>query len=55
MKERYFWPIPVMLGEAVTQALVAYVQHLEQEQIVSLFGAVEYDAAYDYKRQRARR
>jgi Arc/MetJ family transcription regulator len=40
---------------AVTQALVTYIQHLEQEKIVSLFGAVEYDDAYDYKRQRARR
>jgi Arc/MetJ family transcription regulator len=40
---------------AVTQALVTYVQHLEQEKIGSLFGAIEYDASYDYKKQRARR
>jgi len=40
---------------AVTQALVDYIQHLEQEKIGSLFGAVEYDPAYNYKSQRARR
>jgi len=39
----------------VTQALVAYIQHLEQEKIGSLFGAIEYDVTYDYKKQRARR
>jgi hypothetical protein len=40
---------------AVTQALVDYIQHLEQEKIGSLFGAIEYDPGYDYKSQRARR
>jgi hypothetical protein len=40
---------------AVTQALVDYINHLEQEKIVSLFGAIEYDSSYDYKKQRARR
>jgi Arc/MetJ family transcription regulator len=40
---------------AVTQALVAYIQHLEQEKIGSLFGAIEYERGYDYKRQRERR
>ncbi len=40
---------------AVTQALAEYIDHLEQEKIGSLFGAIEYDSAYDYKRQRARR
>ena len=39
---------------AVTQALVDYIQHLEQEEIFSLFGSVEYDPAYDHKKQRAR-
>ncbi len=39
---------------AVTQALVDYIQHLEQEKIGSLFGEIEYDSAYDYKKQRAR-
>ncbi len=39
---------------AVTQALVEYVDHLEQEKILSMFGTVDYDPKYDYKRQRAR-
>ena len=38
--------------EAVNQALRAYVQSLEQEKILSLFGTVEYDPDYDYKKQR---
>jgi Arc/MetJ family transcription regulator len=41
--------------EAVTQALVEYVSHLEQRNIESLFGAVPFDPAYDYKKQRSRR
>jgi hypothetical protein len=40
---------------AVTQALSDYVQRLEQEKIVPLFGTIEYDPAYDYKKQRGRR
>ena len=40
---------------AVTQALVDYIHHLEQEKIGSLFGTIEYDRSYDYKNQRARR
>jgi hypothetical protein len=40
---------------AVTQALVDYIQHLEQDKIGSLFGAIDYDPSYDYKSQRARR
>ena len=39
---------------AVTQALIEYVDHLEQENILSLFGTVDYDPAYNYKKQRAR-
>jgi Arc/MetJ family transcription regulator len=38
--------------EAVNQALKTYVQSLEQEKILSLFGTVEYDPDYDYKKQR---
>ena len=41
--------------EAVTRALVDYIQHLEQEKITSLFGTVEYDSKYNYKIQRARK
>jgi Arc/MetJ family transcription regulator len=39
---------------AVTQALVEYIQHLEQQKISGLFGRIQYDPSYDYKRQRAR-
>jgi Arc/MetJ family transcription regulator len=37
---------------AVSKALIEYIQHLEQEKILSMFGKVEYDAEYDYKKQR---
>ena len=40
--------------EAVTQALTDYIRHLRQDRILDLFGKVEFDPAYDYKRQRAR-
>ncbi len=39
---------------AVTQALSEYIDHLEQEKILSLFGAVDFDRGYNYKKQRAR-
>ncbi len=39
---------------AVTQALTEYVHHLEQEKILSLFGSLEFDPTYNYKKQRAR-
>ncbi len=39
---------------AVTQALTEYIHHLEQEKILSLFGSVKFDPAYNYKKQRAR-
>jgi len=37
---------------AVTQALKEYVEHLEQQKILALFGNVDYDPEYDYKKQR---
>ena len=40
--------------EAVTRALTEYIHHLEQEKILSLFGSVDFDSGYDYKKQRAR-
>jgi Arc/MetJ family transcription regulator len=40
--------------EAVTQALTDYIRHLQQERILDLFGKVDFDQKYDYKRQRAR-
>jgi Arc/MetJ family transcription regulator len=39
---------------AVTQALVDYINNKEQEKIMSLFGEIEYDPKYDYKKQRAK-
>jgi Arc/MetJ family transcription regulator len=39
---------------AVTQALSEYINHLEQENILSLFGTVDFDRGYNYKKQRAR-
>ena len=40
--------------EAVTQALTDYIRHLQQERILDLFGKVDFDPGYDYRRQRAR-
>jgi Arc/MetJ family transcription regulator len=39
---------------AVTQALKEYIQQLEQSKMLSLFGSVDFDPKYDYKKQRAR-
>ena len=40
--------------EAVSTALKEYIQYLEQEKILSMFGTVDYDPEYDYKAQRNR-
>jgi hypothetical protein len=40
--------------EAVTQALNEYVRHLRQEKILDLFGKVDFDPDYDYKKQRTK-
>ncbi|HMO52092.1 MAG TPA: type II toxin-antitoxin system VapB family antitoxin [Kiritimatiellia bacterium] len=39
---------------AVTQALTDYIHHLKQENVLSLFGSVDYVQGYDHKKQRAR-
>ncbi len=39
----------------VTQALQEYIQRRKQQQIVELFGNVDWDRRYDYKKQRRRR
>jgi Arc/MetJ family transcription regulator len=39
---------------AVSKALIEYIHQLEQEKFLSMFGAVEYDPEYDYKKQRRR-
>jgi hypothetical protein len=38
--------------ETVTAALDEYIQRRKQQQIVRLFGAIDYDENYDYKRER---
>jgi hypothetical protein len=38
---------------AVTEALTEYIRHLEQEDILPLFGVMEYDPGYDYKARRS--
>ncbi len=38
----------------VTEALKEYIQRRKQIQIASLFGNVDYDPDYDYKKTRSR-
>lgn len=40
--------------EAVTAALTAYIQHKQQQEIISLFGQIDYEDTYDYKKERGR-
>ncbi|OGH57380.1 MAG: antitoxin [Candidatus Lindowbacteria bacterium RIFCSPLOWO2_12_FULL_62_27] len=39
---------------AVTEALREYIQHKKQIKILNLFGQIDYDPSYDYKKQRRR-
>jgi Arc/MetJ family transcription regulator len=41
--------------DAVTAALDEYIQRRKQQDILSLFGTIEYDQDYDYKRERSRK
>jgi len=41
--------------DTVNEALVEYIQRRKQKKIVSLFGQVEYEPDYDYKREREAR
>jgi Arc/MetJ family transcription regulator len=41
--------------EAVTEALREYIDRRRQAHITRLFGTVDYDPKYDYKKQRRRR
>jgi hypothetical protein len=41
--------------DAVIAALVKYIEHRKQQRIVSLFGTIDYDETYDYKRERRRK
>jgi Arc/MetJ family transcription regulator len=38
---------------AVTEALSEYIRNLEQNKIPDMFGTVDFDTEYDYKKQRA--
>jgi hypothetical protein len=40
---------------AVTEALVEYIQRRKQVEILRLFHSIEYEADYDYKKQRAKK
>jgi Arc/MetJ family transcription regulator len=37
---------------AVTAALDEYIRRRKQRDVISLFGTIEYDKAYNYKRER---
>ncbi len=39
---------------AVTKALTEFIARREQKRIAELFGTLEWDGEYDYKRERAR-
>lgn len=39
--------------EAVTEALQEYIQRRKQTEIFNVFGKVDYEQDYDYKKQRA--
>lgn len=41
--------------ETVNAALDEYIRRRKQQEVVSLFGTIEYDRAYDYKRERRKR
>lgn len=38
--------------ETVTVALEEYIEHRKQQEILSLFGKIDYERGYDYKRER---
>lgn len=40
--------------ETVNEALREYVQRRRQIQVLELFGRIDFDPAYDYKKQRRR-
>jgi hypothetical protein len=40
---------------AVTRALEEFIARREQANILKLFGKLEWDSGYDYKRERSRR
>lgn len=41
--------------DAINAALLEYVQRREQPKIINLFGKIDYDTNYDYKKARQRK
>ena len=41
--------------ETVTAALNEYIRRRKQQEILELFGKIDYDPEYDYKRERRRK
>jgi hypothetical protein len=39
----------------VNEALREYIQRRRQAKVVELFGTIDFEASYDYKKQRRRR
>jgi len=40
--------------DTVNEALREYIQRRRQAKVVSLFGTIDFDSAYDHKKQRRR-
>lgn len=40
--------------DTVNEALREYIQRRKQAKVVELFGKIEFDSGYDYKKQRRR-
>ena len=40
--------------DTVTEALTEYIQHRKQALLTEMFGTVDFDPAYNYKKQRRR-
>jgi Arc/MetJ family transcription regulator len=40
--------------EAVTAALKEYIAHKKQQEVIGIFGTMEYSKDYDYKKARKR-
>ncbi len=41
--------------ETVNEALAEYIQRRKQKQILSIFGKIDFDPKYEYKKARQRR
>lgn len=41
--------------DAVTAALDEYIRRRKQQDILPLFGTIDYDSNYDYKKERTRK